>query len=375
MAHSYTPGLKVAQRIVIQKERRLPLKGEIQVAVGDRVRATDIVARTELPGKVFPINAANILGVSPDRLGTLLDIRVGDEVTKGEVAGRSKGLMGLFASEFITPASGVIESISSVTGQVIIRAHPIPVEVSAYVDGEVTKVLDDEGVLVSTEGALIQGIFGLGGEVLADLRTIVERPDDDVLPEDIPEDCRGQALVGGRHATAAAVRRAVACGAKALIVGGFDYLEVKELLGYEVGVAITGGEQFGLTLVVTEGFGRIAMSDAAFSLLQDLNGRQASINGATQIRAGVIRPEIIVADPSSVPTNASDGTGPIGTGIGDTVRVIRAPWFGRIGTVRALPSEPVVIDTGAKVRVMEIAFNEGEIAVVPRANIENMERR
>ena len=34
MAHAYTPGLRVTRHAVIQKERRLPLKGEVVVERG-----------------------------------------------------------------------------------------------------------------------------------------------------------------------------------------------------------------------------------------------------------------------------------------------------------------------------------------------------
>lgn len=376
MAHSYTPGLKIVPRAPLLKERRLPLEGSIQVKVGDVVRAEQIVARTELPGKVFPVNAANVLGVSPERLPEFLTVKKGDRVEKGAVVGRTPGILGLFRSEFRAPASGVVEGISQITGQFIVRAHDIPVEVSAYLDGRVETVLGNEGVSVSSEGAIVQGIFGLGGEVLAPLRTVVDDPSFELTPADLPQDCRGQALVGGSFATADTVLRAVELGASALIVGGFDYSEIRDLLGYEVGVAITGSERFGLTLVVTEGFGRIAMSRSAFDLLSSLEGRRASINGATQIRAGVIRPEVIVTDVDGIPApEARLQKGADGTGIGDPVRVIRAPWFGRIGTVRSLPPEPELIETGARVRVMELELEDGSIVRVPRANVENLERK
>jgi len=44
-----------------KKERRLPLKGEVLVKVGDLVKADDIVARTELPGDVERLNLAGNL--------------------------------------------------------------------------------------------------------------------------------------------------------------------------------------------------------------------------------------------------------------------------------------------------------------------------
>ena len=50
-------------------------------------------------------------------------------------------------------------------------------------------------------------------------------------------------------------------------------------------MAITGQEDVGTTLILTEGFGTLAMAEQAFAILREREGRQASMNGATQIRA------------------------------------------------------------------------------------------
>ena len=49
MAHSYTPGLKVTEKAIVRKERRLPLKGTVVAQKGEYVKADDIVATTSLP--------------------------------------------------------------------------------------------------------------------------------------------------------------------------------------------------------------------------------------------------------------------------------------------------------------------------------------
>ena len=59
------------------------------------------------------------------------------------------------------------------------------------------------------------------------------------------------------------------------MVGGFAYQDVRELLGFDVGVAITGTEERGVTLVVTEGFGKIPMAHATFELLKSRAGMKA----------------------------------------------------------------------------------------------------
>ncbi|MBX2802365.1 MAG: hypothetical protein KTR31_32095 [Myxococcales bacterium] len=375
MAAIFTPGLKVTEHTVVVKDRRLPIEGEVLVSAGDEVHADQIVARTDLPGKIYPINVANQLGTDPGRLGEAMVKQVGDAVQEGEVVARSHSLFGLFTSEATAPVSGTIESISSITGQVIYQADPIPVEVDAYLNGRVVEVVEGEGCVIQSSATLVQGIFGLGGEVKAELAMAATDPTQVLEASHIGPELAGKIAVGGAYVTLDGLREAVRMGVAGLVTGGFDYDEIKELLGYEVGVAITGGEDLGLTLIVTEGFGKIQMAPATFALLKSKVGQRASINGATQIRAGVIRPEVVVTfDDREVPAERVEGDEPKGIAVGDAVRGIRAPWFGRLGKVSALPVEPVVLGSGSHARVMEVTFEDGTTAQIPRSNVEVIER-
>ena len=88
-----------------------------------------------------------------------------------------------------------------------------------------------------------------------------------------------------------------------------------------------------------------------------------------------MRPEVVVTfDDEDVPDELVADPEPVGIGVGDQVRGIRAPYFGSLGKVAGLPVEPVVLDSGSKARVMEVEFENGEIAVLPRANVEAIER-
>ena len=372
MAAIFTPGLKVAEHDIVQKDRRLPLEGEVTVSVGDMVKAGQIVARTELPGKIYPVNVANQLGVDPGRLMEFMEKAVGDSVKEGEIVARTPGFLGLFKSEVGAMVTGTIESISTVTGQVIYQADPVPVEIDAYIDGRVVEVLPEEGCVVQAAATFVQGIFGLAGEARGELVMGVDAPTTEMTGAHITPDMKGKIIIGGSYLTIEALQRAIAVGAAGVVTGGFDYDEIKELLGYEVGVAITGGEDLGLTLVVTEGFGHIQMAPATFALLKSKVGQQASINGATQIRAGVIRPEVVVTFDEDVPRERVIPPEPKGISIGDEVRGIRTPWFGKIGKVRSLPVEPVVLDSESKARVMEVDF-DGTVVMLPRANVEVIE--
>ena len=129
MARAYTPGLQVTPRTTYRAHRHLPIDGDVLVRVGDRVQAQDVVARTELPGNVFPINLANLLALSPGDVRGAVVRQEGEQVQVGEVLARTKGVFGMFKSEYAAKVAGRLESISSVTGQVIVRGDPIPVEV------------------------------------------------------------------------------------------------------------------------------------------------------------------------------------------------------------------------------------------------------
>ena len=177
MAHAYTPGLKVLEYTVLTKERRLPLPGEILVNTGATVSGEDVVARTNLPGNVQTLNVAGLLGILPDEVEEAMLKKAEDEIKKNEVIAQSKGLFGLFKSQVKSPIDGQIENISKITGQVILREPPIPVEVIAYIDGEVTETIKKEGVAVQTKGSFIQGIFGIGGETIGPLAMAVDDPD------------------------------------------------------------------------------------------------------------------------------------------------------------------------------------------------------
>ncbi len=108
--------------------------------------ADTVVARTELPGNVQTVNLASALGVEPADVASKLTSPIGsDVVAKGEVIAATQALFGLFKSEVKSPVAGTIESVSDVTGQLILREPPIPVEVDAYLDGTVVEVIAGGG--------------------------------------------------------------------------------------------------------------------------------------------------------------------------------------------------------------------------------------
>lgn len=381
MAHAYTPGLKVIEKTVLQKKRILPLPGNVRVKKGDIVKYDKVVAETELPGKVYPINIINKLGISPGRLNEYMLKKQGDSVEKDEPIAKSKSWLKFMEVTCASPIKGTVENISTITGQILLRGEPNPVQIKAHVNGKVIDTIENEGVIIETTATLIQGIFGIGGETTGELYVAAKNPDTVLTEPDINEIMRDKIVIAGAFIDYETLKKLIGIGAKGIIVGGFDDEILRKILGYDIGVAITGTEAIGITIIITEGFGNIKIAQKTFDLLKSRSGEMASINGATQIRAGVVRPEIII--PYTDETGSDDLLGShdnvkqnnySSLKVGDTIRIIRNPNFGRIGKVNELPSDPRIIETGSKMRILEVKFPDGSVSIVPRVNIETIEQ-
>ena len=375
MSHAYTPGLTVTEQTVIRKRQLLPIPGTVLAKAGDRVYAETVVARAELPGKVHVVNVANLLGIAPDEIRDYLIKKEGESLERDEVFAENKPFIKWFKTEVRSPIQGKLESVSTITGQALLREPPRLLERLAYVNGTVVDIHPGQGVTVETTCSMVQGIFGIGGETWGELMMAVDSPEKTLSASQLLPTMKNKIVVGGAFLGIETMRRARELGVASLVIGGIHDKDLRELLGYDLGVAITGTEQVGFTLVITEGFGTIAMATKTFELLAKHAGQKASISGATQIRAGVIRPEIIIprqADaeamiPVQATASANERTG---ITVGSQVRVIRDPLFGRIGQVVELPAELKQIETESVVRVLEVKFADGTSAIIPRANVE-----
>ena len=377
VAHAYTPGLQVIERTIVAKQRMLPIPGEVIIKVGDRVSAEQVIAKTEIPNDVVTVNVINQLGITPEEIMDYMLKNEGDSVKENEPIAQNKPFLGIkiFKTIINSPIDGKVESISNITGQVILRKPPRQITLQAYIDGVIKAIETNIGATIETTATFIQGIFGIGGERAGQLEVVVDSPEEILKADQIDESYKGKIIIGGSLLELEAYQKARKIGVQGIIVGGFNAKDLKEILGFELGVAITGDEDIETTLIITEGFGKMKMAERTFNLLKKRSGNQASISGRTQIRAGVMRPEIIIPfigdESEGLRTYATKAQS--GIQIGDEVRVIREPFFGMIGRIVSLQSRLAKIETESEVRVLEIELKEGSRTIIPRANVEIIE--
>lgn len=360
---------RAEQGLYGNKEYESPTDGIIEEisARSGRIVIREVFGKEEPP---LSVDVALELGVRPREIDRFMLRGVGDEVKRGQIFAKKGEQAAFFTKSAVAPISGIISEVNTDTGYVTISRPFKEVVVKAYITGSVAEVIPGRGVIVETPAVRINGIFGVGRETHGTLKMVAHDPTVTVEPGMIPDDSKGCILVGGALVTNDALTRAIQLGARGFVTGTAGYLHVVRSLGVKLGVGITGQEDVPMTLILMEGFGHLSMRDHAFYGLKALEGRQASINGATQIRAGAIRPEIIVPFPDYA--GETQVRPPVDEELtpGQLIRVINEPHFGAIGKVTMLPREAIRIETEATVPVVCVRLESGDEVMVPRANVE-----
>jgi hypothetical protein len=367
---AYTPGLRVTPYTYVRRLRSLPLKGEILVNKGEHVNFDTVVARCCLEGMPHIVKVAELLNIDTEETMRYLLKKKGEPVKKGEPIAKYRALFGLVNKTVVSEVDGVVENINEITGHVTIREPSKFLELTAYIKGKVDEVIPNEAVVIGTYGAFIQGIIGFAGENFGELRVAVSNPQEVLDASMIAESDAGKVIVGGSLVTCEALERARKVKVKGIVAGGAKMEDLEKILKTRIGVAITGRENLEFTLILTEGFGKLPMSETAFQILKENEGKTAAVNGATQVRAGVLRPEIIIPLEKSGRRQEKEELGEGKMKVGSIVRIIRFPYFGAIGKVVELPIELNKIETESYVRVVKVELANGQVVTVPRANVE-----
>jgi hypothetical protein len=289
------------------------------------------------------------LGVSPEKIKRYMQAKRGDQLRRGQVIAKKRDRV------VKSPIVGILASSSE--GRVLVETPPTPFELRAYIQGTVTNVLQNQGIVIETTGAVIQGTWGTGGESFGVLKRLVKSPNKSLRARDIDPSCHGTIVVGGSELSEAVLERAQELQVRGIVTGGLAP-EIIPLV-----------KRSPIPIVATEGIGAIPMSEPIFRLLTTNDGREASISGQVRTRWGVVRPEIIIPLPAeSLPAGQTAPGTPLTAGA--RVRVVREPHLGQVGTVVTLVDRPRQIETDAKVHGAVIDLEQEEQVFVPLVNLE-----
>ena len=354
---SYYPvEARVTPLVTIRRERLLLVAGEVVVRVGEMVGPADVVARCQLPGSVRVVDVSRALRLPRHRAGRYVLKSTGDNVQANEPIAVPGGLFGRLRRGCRSPVDGQIVDVRD--GLILITSAGTTFELAAHLKGQVTNIMPSRGVVISAAGALIQGFWGTGSEAEGVLKLVVDSPQKPLRAKLVDVSCQGTIVVGGRILDEATLDQAVEAKVRGMIVGSVDAVLIPRLRALP------------FSLVVTEGFGTLPMSEPVFSLLHSNMGREAMVNAETSTRWGARRPEVLI------PLRADDSTPedlrhPRPLRVGDLVRVLRAPHLGMLGTVVDLPERPQTLESGSRVPAVLVELDDvDQPAIIPAVNVE-----
>ena len=286
-------GAAVAARTDFFERRaaRSPVDGVVSVVSRNLgyVYIREIIELGETAGPVT-VEASKILGISPRELDRFRSpgMRPGAIVAKGQVlASVDRGPRRHAVAE--SPIYGRIREVSLSKGTVTIWPLFSSLDVTAYIRGRVTAVVPDRGVEVTGRGIVLEGVWGVGGEAHGPLAVV----SGDLSPSFSP----GPGSIVAVNGTCPyhALLSLAEAGASGVIMAYMSSETALGLVGPRGNLGVTGDEDPPLPVVVTEGFLPASINDRVSSVLMDHEGATVSIRGVTHIRAGVIRPEVIIS--------------------------------------------------------------------------------
>ena len=247
------------------------------------------IRETVQPGdKPVRTDLSERLGVPRSQCRLWVKVKRGDEVYRGQVLASLPLPVG--AKTVTAVLSGTVSEVSADGSVLLIEPAPRLASVSALVAGTVSEAVPGRRVSITTSGERVEGAFGVGGPTWGHLTATAAESHP-------PGSLSGAVVLLSDAPDGARLRELAEAGAVAVVAPHVDQLELVNYLGYEIRLGITSGtEGSGMALVLLGGFTGSAQDvGGALDWLLSRAGRPAYVDGRTQVRAGVRRPEIVVA--------------------------------------------------------------------------------
>lgn len=335
----------------ITRVRMLPIPGEVTVRVGQKVTATDTVAEAVIPRGHIVIDVVRELGETPEHVEKLIKVKRGDTLEKDDVIAETSGLG---AREVVAPAAGRVIAVGS--GKVLLQTGQTSINIKAGLAGVVTSVMNNRGVVISSTGVLVQGVWGNGHVDSGVLFSLCEKPTDTLHPDQLDVSMRGAVILAGHLDSQKALSIAADLPLRGLILSSI----APDLL--------PAAEQVRFPIIVLEGFGKRPMTLAAHRLLTTNVKRDVSLNAEPYNRLEGTRPEIVIPLPASANIPEPPETLPLA--VGQIVRLLRTPHQGATGSIVAIRPGLSQMPNGLRVPAVSVKIESGETILVPLVNLE-----
>jgi hypothetical protein len=346
----HSPVTQVRALTYARSQRLLSRPGKTVVIAGQDVSPIQVVARAQIPTGVFVLHASKVLDVLPEELEQYLLVAKGANVQRGTPLLRRPSRLGR-TKLFRSPVDGVIRQIWH--GYLVLQQGGAVEEIRAMVEGRVAAVIPSRGVILETNGTLIQALWDSGKEGFGALKMAANAPDYELEADRIAAGAGNAILVTGNVTQPQVLLRLEEIGARGLITGAMP-AELSPEVSYPI--------------AITDGVGGSSMAEPIFELLQQSEGRQASILAGRQGIGGQ-RTEIIIPLPASNAVGRVQRTH--GTPeVGSLVRVLRSGRSPVVGKVTRLYPEAKRLSGNVMMPGADVMSEGGKQFYVPYPNLD-----
>ena len=335
----------------LRRKRALPVDGKVLVELGDEVKPDDLIARANLARQHVMLDASQALGVAAKDVKSLLQRRVGEKVEKGAIIAGKRRIAGRLLR---APEDGRIVAISG--GQILMQVGDQPSEVRARIPGKVVEIEPNRGASIELRGSWLQGVWGNGRYAEGEIVLLTDDPRHTLIVDEIDMNYRGAILVGGHCGQRQALELANVVPIRGLVLGSISAM------------LIPLAREMNYPILLSEGFGKIAMNQKAFELLESHVGDEATLNAWERDENEGQRPEIVIpqadAGESVPPKLAQELIS------GQLVRGTREPHQGVVGEITSLLPSATLFESGLRAQAALVRLSDDSEVVIPLANLE-----
>lgn len=344
---------RVKNLTTVRRTRLLPVPGRITVTVGQEVNAVQVVARAPAVGDFHILRANDVLGIPAESLADYLLVEVGARLERGTPLMRKKTRLG-GSKIFRSPLEGIVQDVRD--GCLILRKAEVSDELRAMVPGRVVSIVPDRGVVLETSGTLIQAAWDSGKESYGTLVIASNSAWEEMAVERVGARARGAVLVTGKVEHVESLDNLMDRGIYGLITGGMPAELCRR------------SEEIPFPVFITDGIGPYPMSEPIFNLLQQSEGRQASLL-AGQRHDQYLRSEIVIP----LPTRATPGESEVQKNTvvpGSSVRILRTGHRTQIGKVTRVYQTGKRADADLHLPGADVKMADGREIFVPYTNLD-----
>ena len=323
----------------------LPYSGTVLVRIGQEVAAGDPIAEVRMPARYQVFDVVNNFKINPRHIDRYIERLVGEPVKAGDIIAQKSGIIGRI---FRASEDGMVVAIRD--GKITLALGEKVVQVLVAFPGTVVEIISEQGAVIATQGALLQGIWGNGLNVSA----VLTRWGEEVEAEKA-DGFAGKILAVDHCASRAQLNRYLAEQPAGMVFGSVLPQVLPEL------------ERADIPMMVLVGFGELPLDPISLQMLKQMQGQMVVLNANPPDPLEGTHPELILPGRAQFTEELFPAEELLK--VGRRVRLLGKPYAGSVGTVIELPEQPEMFASGLVMEAVVVQREDEQVIRVPRANI------